>query len=64
MITDENLMPIGRYKGCKMMDVPATYLLFMLEEGYVGRKTEVGQYIAANLETLRLQAKNENKGIR
>ena len=64
MITDDNLMPTGRYKGWRMIDVPAEYLLFMYDEGYVGKKTQVGLYITENLETLKLQAKNEKKGIR
>lgn len=63
MLSDESLMPIGKYKGRKMVDVPAQYLLFLIDEDKIQNGTEVAQYIWANLETLRMEAINEKKGI-
>lgn len=63
MLKDESLMPIGIYKGRQMTDVPANYLVYLLDERLVRKDSDVGNYIIRNLETLRLQAKNESKGI-
>lgn len=63
MLKDESIMPIGKYKGRQMTDVPASYLLVLLDERLVRKDSDVGNYIIRNLETLRLQAKNESKGI-
>ena len=53
-LTDESLMPFGKYKGTKMANVPATYLLWLfnneLENG------NVKDYILANMQGLRQEA--------
>lgn len=32
-MTDQDLMPFGKHKGAKMEDVPASYLLWLWNEG-------------------------------
>lgn len=32
-MTDQDLMPFGKYKGEKMEDVPASYLLWLRDQG-------------------------------
>jgi len=63
MITDESLMPWGKYKGDKMINVPASYLLWLYDmEKVYG---EVKEYIKDNLEVLQFQVKqnqNDYKG--
>lgn len=49
-MTDLDLMPFGKYKGDKMEDVPASYLLWLRDHGVSNR--EVKQYIESNLSTL------------
>jgi uncharacterized protein (DUF3820 family) len=56
-LEDEDLMPFGKYKGDKMQDVPAKYLLYIND--MIGTNARVKQYIQANLEIIKLQAKNE-----
>lgn len=46
---DQSLMPFGKYKGRKMEDVPASYLLWLRDQGTVG---EVRQYIEENMTAL------------
>lgn len=59
---DESLMPWGKYKGDKMINVPASYLLWLYDMGKV--YGEVKEYIKDNLEVLQFQVKqsqNDNK---
>lgn len=52
--TDDSLMPFGKYKGQKMANVPAQYLMFIYDQDWCRGK--VKQYIDDNLEVLKLQA--------
>lgn len=47
-------MPFGKYKGQKMANVPAQYLMFIYDQDWCRGK--VKQYIDDNLEVLKLQA--------
>lgn len=47
---DTDLMPFGKYKGKAMIDVPASYLLWLDREGCKHKK--VAAYIADNMEIL------------
>ena len=57
MMTDESLMPYGKYKGIKMVDVPATYLLWLFENGKCDR--DVKNYITDNLDVLNKEKNND-----
>jgi uncharacterized protein (DUF3820 family) len=62
MIDENYKIPYGAHKGKKMVDIPASYLIYIWENhkpfGYVK------DYIKENLETLKMQVCNENKGIK
>lgn len=58
---DSDLMPFGKYKGEKLGDVPAEYLLWVFDN--VNRPGEmfqsVRQYIKDNLKALEKEIKND-----
>jgi uncharacterized protein (DUF3820 family) len=49
-MTDQDLMPFGKYKGEKMEKVPASYLLWLRDEGC--SNPDVRDYIEENLTVL------------
>ncbi len=53
-LTDQSLMPFGEYKDYSMINVPASYLIWL----YENRKcsNQVKNYIIENLDVLRMQA--------
>jgi uncharacterized protein (DUF3820 family) len=57
LLDDESPMPYGKYKGEKMANVPANYLLWM----FYNQKCNylVSTYVQENLDVLKLQAKEE-----
>lgn len=58
-LSDIDLMPFGKYQGVKMIDIPASYLLYLfsndLPEG------NVKEYIKENLEVLNDEVIKEKK---
>lgn len=46
---DQSPMPFGKYKGRKMEDVPAEYLLWLRDQGHTG---PVREYIEESLPAL------------
>jgi uncharacterized protein (DUF3820 family) len=54
-VTDTTLMPFGKYRGKKMIDVPALYLIWLLDNGcdHQGLKA----YILDNLDALKKEAR-------
>jgi uncharacterized protein (DUF3820 family) len=56
MLTDESTMPFGKYKGQKMANVPADYLIWLYENNKCSN--DVREYIEDNLEVLRFEIKN------
>jgi uncharacterized protein (DUF3820 family) len=54
-LTDESLMPWGKYKGYKMENVPASYLIHLYEENKCDK--QVKDYILENLDFLKLEVK-------
>lgn len=64
-LTDESLMPFGKYKGEKMANVPASYLLWIYDE-WVSRRfafenREVKAYIEENLNVLNMESEYSKK---
>jgi uncharacterized protein (DUF3820 family) len=51
MITDESIMPFGKHKGKKMIDVPDEYLLWLLQEG--NTYGEMLEYLQDNEEVFK-----------
>lgn len=56
-LTDNDFMPWGKYKGDKMANVPASYLLWLYENNKCSG--EVKEYIKDNLEFLKLELKKK-----
>jgi len=52
---DSDLMPFGKYFGKKMIDIPAPYLMFLLNNN-CGHQA-VKAYIDGNLEILKAEVK-------
>lgn len=55
-LTDNTPMPYGKHKGTAMANVPAGYLLWLLESGkcFCGVK----EYVIDNLDVLRQEKEN------
>lgn|GEM_PF-2705905 len=53
-LKDDDLMPYGQYKGLRMVDVPASYLLWLSDNDKCSK--QVRAYITDNMETLCKQA--------
>lgn len=54
-LTDNSFMPYGKFKGKKMVNVPADYLLWLYDNGKCSG--EVKAYVIGNYEVLTVQAK-------
>jgi uncharacterized protein (DUF3820 family) len=50
-ITDHSLMPFGQHKGKPMVEVPAQYLLYIFNKGWV-KHQGVNIYIHNNIDVL------------
>ena len=57
ILTDESLMPFGKYKGTKMANVPASYLLWLNTQPALSQS--VREYIQDNLEVLQKENKHD-----
>jgi len=57
-MTDNSLMPFGKYKGTKMANVPASYLIWIFENNKCS--IEVIKYVRENLDVLKEEVKREN----
>lgn len=62
LITDDSLMPFGKYQGTKMANVPASYLLWLHDQGQVFGAMK--EYLIDNLDALKMEAKGEREGIK
>ena len=61
-LTDQSLMPFGKFKGTKMANVPADYLLWL--HGAMEKQSELSPekysvliYCSANMEVLQQEKK-------
>lgn len=54
---DSSLMPFGKHKGEKMANVPASYLLWLYEQGIT--HTELRKYVFVNIDVLRDEVEKE-----
>ena len=59
---DKSIMPFGKYKGEKMGNVPADYLIWLFENNKCFG--DILGYIRANETNLRQEIANNKKGIR
>ena len=58
-MTDESIMPIGKYKGEKMANIPPEYLLWLYENGNI--YGELKNYIKDNLDVIKAEIDLKNK---
>lgn len=56
ILTDDSLMPFGKYKGIQMQDVPVQYLHWYWHN--CDKKTSLGEYIKDNLDALKMENKD------
>jgi len=59
-MTNESIMPIGKYRGEKMANVPPEYLLWMYENTNI-IYDELKQYIKDNLDIIKSEINYKNK---
>lgn len=57
-MTDESLMPFGKYKREKLANVPAHYLLWLYHDGL--NHDELKEYIEDNMDALLSEANPAN----
>ena len=57
--TDISLMPFGKHKGIRLIDVPANYLLFLWDSASFDKGSALGIYIKDNLDVIKSQSKNK-----
>lgn len=55
---DNSLMTFGKYKGVKIANVPASYLIYIYENGRLWG--DLKEYIEDNLEVLKEEIKRQN----
>ncbi len=55
-MNDDDLMPYGKYKGMKMSEVPASYLLWLLD--FDKCSGAVREYIVDVYDALKAEVKN------
>ncbi len=60
-LTDNDLMPFGKYKGEKMQDVPAEYLDWFIGQNWADKWPAVVAYIEENRSAIDYELKQ--KGI-
>jgi len=58
-IDDNYIMPFGIYKGKKICNCPAEYLIWLYDNNKVNK--EVKQYIEQNKEVLEFEIKTNNE---
>lgn len=49
-LTDSSIMPFGKYQGDRLIDIPASYLLWLYENNKAG---SIKSYIEENLDAIR-----------
>lgn len=54
-LTDESLMPFGKHKGTKMINVPASYLLWLSKQEWIEEWPAVLDYIEDNADVLEME---------
>jgi len=59
-LTDESLMPFGKFKGQKLIDVPARYLVWLYDNNKAFGVLK--EYIRENMDALQLEIKSEENG--
>ena len=56
---DNTLMPFGKHKDKKMVDVPGDYLKYMYDNDMLGKNLELKEYIEDNMDVLNKEIKEK-----
>lgn len=56
-LQDSDLMPYGKYKGSKMIDVPASYLMYLYDNKMCSDNVKI--YIEENKEVIEKELKEK-----
>ena len=59
-MTDKSLMPFGKHQGKPMIEVPASYLLW-LHDNAKDLRDPLKSYIKENIDVLRAEVKRQTK---
>jgi len=59
MFTDNSLMPFGKHKGTKLINVPADYLLWLYDN--IDLKEDLKKYVDDNYEKLMDEVRYKKK---
>jgi len=54
-LEDNSLMPFGKFKGSPMVDVPADYLDYIIDQPWIGEWPEVEEYIETNRKAINME---------
>jgi len=57
MLTDNSIMPFGKYKGQVLANIPASYLIWIFENNKC--TPDVAKYINENLDVLKEEIKRD-----
>jgi len=58
-LTDEDLMPFGKYKNERMIDVPSSYLDWLDGQDWISKWPGVKNYIKENRDAIRQDVAEE-----
>ncbi len=56
-MSDNDVMPFGKYKGERLSDVPDSYLLWLYQSGSVSGQLK--KYLLDNIESIQFNVKNK-----
>jgi len=59
--TDESIMPLGKYKGQKLANVPAQHLLWLYDQPWFTTNGPLGKYIDESRVSLLTEARNDKQ---
>lgn len=59
MIDDNYLFPFGKYKGQKLANVPASYILYAYNQNWL--KGELREYVENNFNDLTIEKDRDEK---
>lgn len=59
-LTDNSLMPFGQFKGQKLANVPAWYLLY-IRDNFTNLRDDLKKYIDDNRDSLTMEKKRADR---
>lgn len=59
--TERTPMPFGKHKGTPLGDIPASYLIWLFDEGGPTNRPDIREYIEEREDELRAEAETERR---